>query len=119
METLINNLQAWLRRNKPGDPPGTLREPPKRERHWFAAKGSDQPRERAAPCCIYCKEDHWANDCTSLQRWRCVGSSFTTISCATTAGGRDILRASAEVGDATNVKEDIIRVYATTKATLY
>jgi len=62
METLINNLQAWLRRNKPGDPPGTLREPPKRERHWFAAKGSDQPRERAAPCCMYCKEDHWAND---------------------------------------------------------
>ena len=66
METLINNLQAWLRRNKPGDPPGTLREPPKRERHWFAAKGSDQPRERAVPCCMYCKEDHWANDCTSL-----------------------------------------------------
>ena len=57
METLIKNLQAWLRRNKPGDPPGTLREPPKRERHWFAAKGSDQPRERAAPCCMYCKED--------------------------------------------------------------
>ena len=66
METLINNLQAWLRRNKPGDPPGTLREPLKRERHWFAAKGSDQPRKRAAPCCMYCKEDHWANDCTSL-----------------------------------------------------
>ena len=66
METLINNLQACLRRNKPGDPPGTLREPPMREKHWFAAKGSDQPRERVAPCCMYCKEDHWANDCTSL-----------------------------------------------------
>ena len=25
METLINNLQAWLRRNKPGDPPGTFK----------------------------------------------------------------------------------------------
>ena len=24
METLINNLQAWLRRNKPSDRPGTL-----------------------------------------------------------------------------------------------
>ena len=66
METLINNLQAWLRRNKPGDPPGTLREAPRRQRHWFAAKGSDQPRERAPPCCMYCKEDHWANDCTTL-----------------------------------------------------
>ncbi|XP_068725012.1 uncharacterized protein [Montipora capricornis] len=67
METLIKNLQAWLRRNKPGDPPRTLREPPiKRERHWFAAKGSDQPRERATPSCLYCKEDQWADNCATI-----------------------------------------------------
>ena len=49
-----------------GDPPGTLREPPKRERHWFATKGSDQPRERAAPSCMYCKEDHQEDNCTTF-----------------------------------------------------
>ena len=68
MEALINNLQGWLKRNKPGEQPGNPREPPKRERHWFAAKGSDPPRERGTPCCIvYCKKDHWADNCTILK----------------------------------------------------
>ena len=66
IETLIKNLQAWQRRNKQVTHQETLRETPKRERHWFATKGSDQPRERAAPSCMYCKEDHQEDNCTTF-----------------------------------------------------
>lgn len=46
MEALINNLQVWLRRNEPGDPPETLREPRERERLWFTVSQKRWPTKR-------------------------------------------------------------------------
>ena len=43
------------------------REPPKRVRHWFEARGSDPLSERGTPCSMYCKKDHWADNCTTFK----------------------------------------------------
>ena len=57
MGALINNLQAWLKRNKCDDgfkPPSDNR---KRERYWYGGYGKPKPK------CIFCSEEHWSDEC--------------------------------------------------------
>ena len=57
MGALINNLQAWLKRNKCDDgfkPPSDIR---KRERNWYGGDGKPKPK------CIFCSEEHWSDEC--------------------------------------------------------
>ena len=57
MESLINNLQQWLKRHKVDDAPGDsggVR--PKREKHWY-------DKEKRDPVCIFCEGKHWGDTC--------------------------------------------------------
>ena len=66
MKDLIENLERWLRRNKPEEGVYANEMKPKREKHWFASgerrlqvmKGISQ-----GPTCIFCKQDHWGDTC--------------------------------------------------------
>ena len=55
MHNLIENIHAWLRRNKPDD---TGRETEKREKHWYPG---DSNKERRKPKFIYCDAEHWSD----------------------------------------------------------
>ena len=63
LEDLIRNLRAWLKRNKveestqPSQPYGEKR----KERHLFTQKG--EKKQSQPPHCIYCKGEHWSNQC--------------------------------------------------------
>ena len=61
MHDLIENIYAWLRRNKPDD---TGRETEKRERHWYAG---DSNKEKRKPKCIYCDAEHWSDKCDQYE----------------------------------------------------
>ena len=62
MEDLINNLRAWLRRNKAIDESPEPAGEKRKERHWFTQKNEG----KQSPHCIYCKEQHWSDDCKTL-----------------------------------------------------
>ena len=53
METLMNNLQQWLKRHKVDDVPGDSGDVrPKREEHWYN-------KEKGDPVCIhFCEGKH-------------------------------------------------------------
>ncbi len=57
METLISNLQAWLKRNKCED--GSNR---KREMNWFGDDGNGQPKLK----CIVCSGKHLSDECKTV-----------------------------------------------------
>ena len=62
MEALINNIQRWLRRNKMESSEHN------KESHFFTPKGSASEKKVhvSRPTCIFCKKDHWASDCKSV-----------------------------------------------------
>ena len=60
MESLINNLQQWLKRHKVDDAPGDsggVR--PKRAKHWYN-------KEKGDPVCIFCEGKHWGDACEAI-----------------------------------------------------
>ena len=60
MEILINNLQAWLKRNKCEDgqkSPAYRGERRNKERSYYGGEGKPKPK------CIFCIEEHWSDEC--------------------------------------------------------
>ena len=60
METLISNLQAWLKRNKCEDgqkSPAYMGERGNKERSYYGGEGKPKPK------CIFCSEEYWSDEC--------------------------------------------------------
>ena len=42
--------------------------PRRRERNWYTQKGGESANDKSkGPVCIYCKGDHWGDQCTSYE----------------------------------------------------
>ena len=57
MEKLIDNIQSWLKRNKPSY------ENHKRERSMYTRRGGEKNGKKGQ--CVFCKPDHWGDKCKS------------------------------------------------------
>ena len=67
MRQLLSALQGWLKRNKTEEVPTKEQENPRRkEQNWYTQKGGEFTNGRNKdPGCIYCKGQHWGDQCTS------------------------------------------------------
>ena len=65
MNDLLDNLQKWLVRNKTLGESKKTEESPRRDHAWYAGRGKgSKPR---SPTCIFCKGEHWSNDCKEIK----------------------------------------------------
>ena len=107
MHNLIENIHAWLRRNKPND---TGRETEKREKHWYAG---DSNKERRKPKCIYCDAEHWSDKCDKFETTEKRKQHFRETSCVSIVERKAIEKTSVLVEDVTTAKQNIIAAYVT------
>ena len=69
MKSLLKAIQGWLKRNKVEEMPSKEHETPRRkERNWYTQKGGEFANGKGkSVVCIYCKGDHWGDQCTSYE----------------------------------------------------
>lgn len=140
MEAFIDGLKKWLKRNKteehpgdsrkaPTDPFKSQRDPPKtpgdryrNEKHWFTKEGGGKDpvncqRSRGTPVCMYCKEDHWGDSCTTFNTLETRRKLFFNNQLCYNCGrpGHPVV----EVEVATSVMEDITPAYVIRTTLLY
>ena len=108
MHDLIENIHAWLRRNKPDD---TRRETGKRE-HWYA---EDSNNEKRKPKCIYCDAEHWSDSVINMKQQR-KGNNISEIkNCASIVERKGTEKTSVSVEDVSIAKQNIIAAYVKRK----
>ena len=87
MRNLIDGLQKWLRRNKTEEGKVTG-DPRKREGNWFTRRdGRGSEKEKRKPCCIFCKGEHWNDQCKSIVTLDHRNSLFRTSFASTVTLG--------------------------------
>ena len=69
MKSLLKAIQGWLKRNKVEEMPSKEHETRRRkERNWYTQKGGEFANGKGkSVVCIYCKGDHWEDQCTSYE----------------------------------------------------
>ena len=80
MKDVVENLEKWLRRNKPGEI-SFANEGRQRERHWYSGEAKEKPLRK----CIHCELDHWSRKCKKLETIESRRSFFSEkTGCAST-----------------------------------
>ena len=109
MKDLVENLEKWLRRNKPGETSFANEERHKREKHWYSEEAKEKPLRK----CIYCELDHWSDKCKKLQTIESRRSFFREIKLCFNCGKKGHRGDKCLKGGATFVKLSITAACAT------
>ena len=68
MKSLLKAIQGWINHNKVEKMPSKEHETPRRERNRYTQKGVEFANGKGnSIVCIYCKGDHWGDQCTSYE----------------------------------------------------
>lgn len=71
MKSLLKAIQGWLKRNKVEEMPSKEYENSRRrEQTWYTQKGGEFQGKSKGPVCIYCKGEHWGDQCEALTKRR-------------------------------------------------
>ena len=65
MSNLIDSQQKWLRRNKVEDSNTKQTSDQRRKTENSLRKDNENNKGKKAPCCIFCKSEHWSDTCKS------------------------------------------------------
>ena len=111
LKDLLDNLQKWFLRNKPmASGSRHNEEPSKKERNWYAGKGS--VGRQKGPKCVFWKDEHYSDSCETVKDINSRRKFFAANKLFYNCGQPGHQASNCHGGVVSNVKENTIQAHA-------